>query len=68
MKVSTMISELQQMQAALGDVDVIVSDDNQGTWYHGNYRIVRWNNSYGDAFVDIGIGGLLAEGYGTKAG
>jgi hypothetical protein len=67
MKVSTLISDLQQMQAEVGDVEVIISDNYQGTWYHGNYRIITGNNSYGDTFIDIGIEGHLSDGYATKA-
>lgn len=62
MKLSDMISELTQMKAELGDVEVLISDGFRCYFYSGNYRIVRWNNSDGQAFADIGIGGCLEEG------
>jgi hypothetical protein len=60
MKLSSMISELTQLKAELGDVEVLISDGFRGYFYSGNYRIVRFDNE-NQAYADIGIGGCLEE-------
>ena len=61
MKLSSMISELTQMKAELGDVEVLISDGFRCYMYSGNYKITRWDNSDNTPFVDIGIGHCLED-------
>lgn len=57
MKLSDMISELTTLKGDVGDVEVLISDGFRGYFYRGNYTIQR----FGNAFVDIGIGGCLDD-------
>lgn len=60
MKLSDMISELTTLKGELGDVEVLISDGFNGSFYRGNYTVQRININ-GDTFVDIGIGGCLDD-------
>jgi hypothetical protein len=60
MKLSSMISELTQLKAELGDVEVLISDGFRGYFYSGNYRIVRFDTE-NQVYADIGIGGCLDD-------
>lgn len=60
MKISDMISELQLLQADIGDVEILISDGFRSYHYRGNYNVRRYNEN-GQTYVDIGIGGCLEE-------
>ena len=59
MKISEMISQLQALEARLGDVEVLITDGHNAACYRGDYEIIEWQEDNGQICVDIGIGGCL---------
>ena len=58
MRVSEMIRRLEQYQAELGDVEVLITDGFNAECYRGNYAIEPWwEDDLGQWCIDIGIGG-----------
>jgi len=55
-----MISELQLLQADIGDVEILISDGVRSYHYRGNYNVRRYNEN-GQTYVDIGIGYCLED-------
>lgn len=60
MKLSEMILALEQMQAKLGDVEVLITDGHEGYGYRGDFFIQQWDED-GKSFVDIGVGGMKED-------
>ena len=61
MRVSEMISRLEQYQAELGDVEVLITDGYNSECYRGNYAIEPWQDDDSQWCIDIGIGGCKEE-------
>lgn len=59
MKLSEMIAKLQELEAEVGDAEVLITDGHNAACYRGDYEIVTWREDDGTLAVDIGIGGCL---------
>lgn len=57
MRVSEMIRRLEQYQAELGDVEVLITDGHNAECYRGDYEIEPWQDDDDKWCIDIGIGG-----------